>query len=337
MIPGLKTAEESVVPEIITYSSGRNSFGVARSYRLPKYRSTPFHDPDQFVTIDDVADSNPPPTPVPLAPTELQFGPFHSKSAFSLAEWYWQSSTKSFSDFQKLLSILKDGDFSLADVTQVDWKGAFKALGCNKEDLPGADTSWIRDDGWKCTPISIDVPFHKYMKDPGTRRFSVGAFHHRSIVSIIKEKLLNKKDIQKFHYYPYRATWRRTEAEPEVELYGEMYSSAAFRDAHNDVQRKPITEANKGLERVVVALMFWSDATQLTSFGGASLWPCYLFFGNESKYSRGEPSNRLGYHVAYFLKVRLIIHSRLRLPSDLLTNYPFEDSRQPERSLEGTQ
>lgn len=46
--------------------------------------------------------------------------------------------------------------------------------------------------------------------------------------------------------------------------------------------------------------MFWSDATQLTSFGNAKLWPCYLFFGNKSKYRRCRPSCNLCCHVAYF-------------------------------------
>ena len=49
--------------------------------------------------------------------------------------------------------------------------------------------------------------------------------------------------------------------------------------------------------------MFSSDATQLTSFGNSSLWPCYLYFGNESKYCRYKPSNKLCNHVAYFQKV----------------------------------
>jgi hypothetical protein len=35
-------------------------------------------------------------------------------------------------------------------------------------------------------------------------------------------------------------------------------------------------------ELVIVALMFWSDVTHLTSFGDAKIWPFYMFFGNES-------------------------------------------------------
>jgi hypothetical protein len=49
--------------------------------------------------------------------------------------------------------------------------------------------------------------------------------------------------------------------------------------------------------------MFWSDSTQLASFGDASLWPLYMFMGNESKYRRCKPSQHLCSHVAYFKKV----------------------------------
>src|ERR1700692_4795001 len=53
--------------------------------------------------------------------------------------------------------------------------------------------------------------------------------------------------------------------------------------------------------------MFWSDATQLTSFGNAKLWPTYMYFGNESKYRRCKPSCHLSNHVAYFETVCLYI------------------------------
>ena len=59
------------------------------------------------------------------------------------------------------------------------------------------------------------------------------------------------------------------------------------------------------LPRRIIALMFWSDATHLTSFGDAKLWPLYVFFGNQTKYSRGQPSAKLCNHVAYFQTVSI--------------------------------
>lgn len=141
------------------------------------------------------------------------------------------------------------------------------------------------------------------MKNSGTQRHRVCDFRHRNIVSVIKEKIANSKDSALFHYYPFKSTWRRTESSPDVEIYGELYASRAFREAHEELQKKPCTSKNDGMERVVVALMIWSDATQLTSFGTASLWPCYLFFGNKSKDRRCRPSEGLGQQIAYFNKV----------------------------------
>jgi hypothetical protein len=78
--------------------------------------------------------------------------------------------------------------------------------------------------------------------------------------------------------------------------------SPAFIEAHRELQELP-GEAGCELPHVVAALMFWSDATQLTTFGNAKLWPVYMYFGNESKYRRCRPSCNLGNHVAYFQKV----------------------------------
>ncbi|KAG2737310.1 hypothetical protein P692DRAFT_20883715, partial [Suillus brevipes Sb2] len=73
-------------------------------------------------------------------------------------------------------------------------------------------------------------------------------------------------------------------------------------DAHRELQESP-REVGCDLPRVVVALMFWSDATHLTTFGNARLWPVYMYFGNESKYRRCKPSCNLSNHVAYFQKL----------------------------------
>ena len=84
-----------------------------------------------------------------------------------------------------------------------------------------------------------------------------------------------------------------------MNIHGELYMSEAFLQTHKDLQQSP-PELGCDLECVVVALMFWSDATQLTTFSNAKLWPCYMFFGNKSKYRRCKPSCCLCSHIAYF-------------------------------------
>lgn len=285
---------------VFLYSSKRNAFGILRHYMLA---SAPTHDPDQALTLSNLTDSLSSSFPTTGADTSHSLGPFNSRSAFDLAEWYWNSAAKSFLDFQKLINILQKPSFSLDDATGVNWKRAFQVLGSNADELPGDQGDWIDDDGWLTTPITIDVPFHNRLRDPGVKPYLACSFRHRNLISVIKEKLGDSRSSSQFHYYPFKSAWKGGDESPEVELYGELYTSRAFRDAHEEVQRKPPSHHNDGLERSIVALMFWSDSTQLTSFGNASLWPCYLFFGNESKYQRCRPSDRMGQQIAYFNKV----------------------------------
>lgn len=120
---------------------------------------------------------------------------------------------------------------------------------------------------------------------------------------MIKEKLGNTKDNQHFHYKPFELHWHSQGGNVDGRVYGKLYSSPEFIQAHNELQIPRPGEPECNLPKVVLALMFWSDATHLTSFGKAHLWPLYMAFGNESKYQRCKPSLHLLNHVAYFEKV----------------------------------
>ncbi|TEB31567.1 hypothetical protein FA13DRAFT_1590707, partial [Coprinellus micaceus] len=259
----------------------------------------------------------------------IHYGPFATKTAFELAEWYWGSTQKSLSDFEKLIRIFGNPGFSIPDAISVNWKAAFKALGANRDELSEEHGAWIQDDGWKSTPVFIDVPFHKQQKNTGMHRYFAGHFRHRSVLSVIKEKIANVEDSRQFHYQPYHATWKPDPSSdlPGLELYGELYSSRAFRQVNAEIQNLPPTATNNGLERVVVSLMFWSDGTGLSNFGSATLWPCYMFFGNESKYRRCQPSELLGCQIAYFIKLSDTFKEYLKelnggkVPSDALFSH----------------
>ncbi|KAG6904051.1 hypothetical protein DXG01_012953, partial [Tephrocybe rancida] len=157
---------------------------------------------------------------------------------------------------------------------------------------------WQADDaGWSESPVWIRVPFHRNSDDPGVVDYTVPGFFSRSLVGVIAEKLTTKKnDARYFHLEPYELLWQPNPATHPIPLYGEMYSSSAFRRAHLDLQRSP-AEPGCTLPRVVVSLMLWSDATHLTQFGNAKITPLYLYFGNESKYSRCMPSKKLAEHL----------------------------------------
>lgn len=90
----------------------------------------------------------------------------------------------------------------------------------------------------------------------------------------------------------------------ETRIYDEAYTSDAWIEAHNELQKQP-NEPGCKLEKVITGLMFWSDSTHLTNFGTASVWPLYMYFGNLSKYVRARPNSGACHHIAYLPYVSL--------------------------------
>lgn len=200
------------------------------------------------------------------------------------------------------MDIISDADFHQDDVRNVNWDRINNKLGAEDAD------EWLDDDaGWTSTPVSISVPFQPRRgvlssADACARNYVAGEFHHRQLVSIIKEKIKSLQATHHFHYEPYELLWHPPHMPDPVRVQGELYSSPAFLNAHQELQDSP-NEPGCKLPRVVIALMFSSDLTHLTAFGDAKLWPLYLFFGNDSKYLRCKPTSYLCEHVAYFIKV----------------------------------
>jgi hypothetical protein len=301
------------------FRSPRNAFGLFRKYCSGQ---PPSHDPEDNIELSDLCDnqidtSN---TSQPLH-SPNSFFPFPNESSFLLSEWYWNDGAqKSQESFNKLLGIVGSPDFRPEDVRHKKWakidallaKNDFDADGDRHQVIHGcvteegddlADSGWMDEDpGWQKTPVSISVPFHSRLKNPGPKEYLVGDLYHQSLVSVIREKLQNARDNRNFHYEPFELLWKPTEESVETRVHGELYTTPAFLEAHRTLQESP-GEPGCDLPRVVVAMMFWSDSTHLTSFGNAKLWPSYLYFGNESKYNRCKPTSHLCNHVAYFQAV----------------------------------
>ena len=245
--------------------------------------------------------------PTKSSSCQKPFGPFPNESALLLGDWYWNYGfQKSQDNFKKLLAIVGSNNFRPEDVRGTKWRHVDKALAKNPfdeyEDDDG-DAEWMDEDaGWKRTPIRISVPFHHRMRNPGPKDYVVGDLYHRPLVSVFIEKIRKQHENQHFHYHGFEIFWKRTEHSPDIGVHGELYTSPAFLEAQREVLESP-GEPGCNLPRVVVAMMFWSDSTHLTSFGNAKLWPSYLFFGNNSKYQRCKPSSHLCEHVAYFQTV----------------------------------
>lgn len=288
-----------------------NIYGLVRQYSSD---AVPNHDPEEYVRIQDLTDepsfeaASAPIAPIPH-PNSESYSPYPNQSSFLLGDWYWSHGTqKSRESFTQLMRIVSHPEFRPEDVRRVNWEKINSSLGSNPFDYADKGEWMDEDSGWHRTPISISVPFHSKSKVPGPKDYYVGDFYHRSLVDVIREKLASPVDVQHFHYEPFQLFWDPNGTSPDMRVHGEMYTSPAFLDAHRELQDSP-REPGCNLPRVVVGMMFWSDVTHLTSFGNAKLWPCYLYFGNESKYRRCKPNCNLCNHVAYFQAVSRVYFS----------------------------
>ncbi|KIK37340.1 hypothetical protein CY34DRAFT_15768 [Suillus luteus UH-Slu-Lm8-n1] len=194
------------------------------------------------------------------------FYPYPNQSSFLLGEWYWNGSLqKSQKSFRELLQIIGDAQFRPEDISATQWNLINHKLGSSSEDA-GVHTMPFEGAGWKNAAINIKVPIHKRADNPGICDYLTANFFHRSLVSVIREKIKNKKHNELFHYQPYELLWNGGPTKKPIRVHGELYTSEAFIQAHRELQESQ-PEPGCELERVIVALMFWSDSTHLTSFG----------------------------------------------------------------------
>lgn len=284
------------------FQTAWNAFGLSRKYFTEK---APQHDPEDSLVLTDLVDEE---DPVDLDENCIDpafFHPYPNKSSFLLGDWYWSEGVqKSQESFRSLLGIIGDKDFDPQDVRETNWDQINQQIGRNHFD----GEEWEDEDaGWFKSPVTISVPFPRTSRKaseilPEPQLYTC-QFYHRSFTSVIREKLNNPIDNQFFHYEPFELLWRPSPSDHRTtRVHGELYTSSEFLKVHNDLQESP-PEPDCDLPRVVIALMFWSDSTHLTSFGNTKLWPLYLGFGNESKYRRCKPTLSLLNHVAYFEKV----------------------------------
>jgi hypothetical protein len=244
------------------------------------------------------------------------YEPFPNPSSFDLGEWFYgQGPQKSLKDFKALIQVLTSPGFSLDDIRKTKWTRVFQDLGKNKEEINPKYSNWVDDAGWKTTDITLEVPIHnKIRPGRGVEAHVAGKLFHRSIVSIVEEKIRNTQDCRLFHYDGHELLWNPDpKSTSEFRLMSELYHSDAFLNAQKEVNDNPPPEIKDcPLPRVVVGLMFWSDATHVSTFSTCKVWPLYMLFANESKYRRAKNGTDLCNHVAYFDAVCLTPSQRLQ-------------------------
>jgi Plavaka transposase len=233
-----------------------------------------------------------------------QYYPYPNWSSFELGDLLWsRGPIQSLERFNELIQLFRNPEFCLEDVRHADWASIHKQLACGTQ--PGLDTSaeWVDDvgPGWVTSKVTFTVPFPTRGTGSKTETYEAGVLHHRKIVSVIKEKFADPVEHLGRCFEAHSVFWQPDLSVDPVRVYGEVYTSDEFQKMEKEVRGLILDEEkDRGLERVVVALMFWTDATLLANFGVAELWPCYLFFGNDSKYLRAGSTSNLCNHIAYF-------------------------------------
>jgi hypothetical protein len=216
--------------------------------------------------------------------------------------WYQSiSSTKSLGELNRLVNVLCAPDFNLHHLENFS---AVREAGRLDSHHDNVSSIFSSGDGWIETSISIPVPIEKRLNVPRMTeatapRFEVHGLFYCKITEVVKAAL-KESDALQYHLAPFRELWQASPDDPVERLYSEMYTSDVMIEVHESIQN---SMPNCKLEKVVIPLMLWSDSTQLASFGTASLWPIYLFFGNLSKYVRAKPSSFSAHHIAYIPKV----------------------------------
>ncbi|KAG1838158.1 hypothetical protein DFJ58DRAFT_733990 [Suillus subalutaceus] len=202
------------------FRTARSVFGLIRQF----FSSTPpSHDPEEAVTLQDISH-------VPaIAPTELDalaepdnvsFFPYPNRSSFELGHWYWHGGTQK-----------SQQNFNPDDVRSTPWGRIDSQLGASVYDGEGEE--WEDEDaGWHKTQVNIKIPFSRTVAQPGPQPYIAAELYHRSLTSVIREKLANAQDDEHFHYEPYQLRWNAPHLPREVNIQGELYTSPAFMDAH---------------------------------------------------------------------------------------------------------
>jgi hypothetical protein len=146
------------------------------------------------------------------------------------------------------------------------------------------------------------------MQESNAAEFEVtGVFHH-DIIDVITS-VYQSDAVRDFNHIPFKEFWKPLEDATPERLYGEIFTSQAMIDADINICNCSLGNdpESQDLEAATVPLLLYSDSTHLASFGSASCWPLYLFFGSQSKYVCDKPTSDACHHIAYMPKVRHIL------------------------------
>ena len=188
-----------------------------------------------------------------------------------------------------------------------DLAGFSAATELKRLDRFGAESP-IAGGPWKVGSVKIKMPCAKankpqFSKEVDAPEFEISGIRYRSLVDLLISKLQDPASSKSFVHTPFSEWWCPPGSTTPIRIYGEAYSSDIAIQLYEEIKKIPSPPDSPPVESAIVLLMLGSDSTHLASFGTASLWPIYVFFGNMSKYDSSKPTEFAACHLAYLPKV----------------------------------
>ena len=132
--------------------------------------------------------------------------------------------------------------------------------------------------------------------------FTVDGIYYRDTVEVITKELMDPDSFKDIHIRPFEEWWWPTDDSDPVCIYLDVYTSDTMLQLERELEETLKTTSDpqlEGLETFILAVLLYSDATNLTQFGQVSLWPVYMFIRNTSKYIQSQPNSFSTHHITY--------------------------------------
>ena len=199
-LPAAATSTTKCVLLIVydSFCTQFNRFGIAH-----EYRHHPSHDPDLFMTSNDLSTSvllpsSQPDDPVHGLPPPW---PWRNMLIWRLMSWAFPGShDKSVSEVNKLVwDVLQAPNFSLEELEGFNARTESMRM----EQQASATGDLFSMDQWRQTTVDIPVPMKEPNQVGNGQHFSIEGFHHRSILDII-HNVFAEASTKWFHLTPFK-------------------------------------------------------------------------------------------------------------------------------------
>ena len=296
-------------PHSVPFTTEPNFFGL---YRI--YPNKPTHIPQDSLEIacdapsfhegpsvegDARRDFLGIPSHAHFSPDDI-FAPFSNPTSGIYLAWnYFGLNLKSGVEADRFAQLQQDHRYKTEELKTFSFARETRQL---VDFLESKANPFRSDYGWRKSSVEIKLPKENMpsTSESDAPQMTINGVWHRDIIDVITNAFQSEAGLS-FNMMPFRQQWKISEHKT-VDVFSESYSSPEMLCAHEEISALP-HELGDDMERIVASLMFWSDSTQVTQFGNNSMWPFYLSFGNQSKYSCGKPSAAACHHLAYIPKV----------------------------------